>query len=147
MRGSTYPEDKAVDAVVARLTAMPEYRRLFAEAFGRPGGHGRDLGSALAAFQRSLTANNSPFDRYMRGDDDAMTRVAAARHAPVRAHRLRATVTTARCSRTYKLHVLGVPDNPELPVSDAGAENRYAFRTASLQESRLHRPYMHNGRL
>src|SRR5258705_9359472 len=34
MRGNGYPEDGAVDAVVARLKAVPEYRALFAKAFG-----------------------------------------------------------------------------------------------------------------
>lgn len=45
----------------------------------------------------------------------------------------------------YKLHVLGVPDNPVLPQSDAGAEERYAFRTASLRNLAFTAPYMHNG--
>jgi cytochrome c peroxidase len=44
----------------------------------------------------------------------------------------------------YKLHVLGVPDNPALPT-DPGAEGRYAFRTASLRNLRFTAPYMHSG--
>lgn len=35
MRGRTYPEEKAVDTVVARLEAIAEYRRLFAAAIAR----------------------------------------------------------------------------------------------------------------
>ena len=33
MRGGTYPEDRAVPAVVSRLNAIAEYRQLFAGAF------------------------------------------------------------------------------------------------------------------
>jgi len=145
MRGHTYPEDKAVDTVVARLNAIPEYRRLFAGAFqGEQAVTARTLGQALAAFQRSLTANNAPFDRYLRGDSNAMT------SSQLRGMRRFERVGCVNCHNgpmfsDYKLHVLGVPDNPVLPASDPGAENRYAFRTASLRNLRFTAPYMHNG--
>jgi cytochrome c peroxidase len=43
------------------------------------------------------------------------------------------------------VHVLGVPDNPALETSDAGADGRYQFRTASLRNLRFTAPYMHSG--
>ena len=42
-------------------------------------------------------------------------------------------------------HVLGVPDNPKLPESDAGVNKTYAFRTPSLRNLSATAPYMHNG--
>ena len=45
----------------------------------------------------------------------------------------------------FTLHVLGVPDNPKLPQSDAGSDNSYAFRTASLRNLAFTAPYMHSG--
>ena len=45
----------------------------------------------------------------------------------------------------FQLHVLGVPDNPKLQISDTGAEDRYAFRTASLRNLAFTAPYMHSG--
>jgi cytochrome c peroxidase len=45
----------------------------------------------------------------------------------------------------FTAHVLGVPDNPKLPQSDAGVNNTYAFRTASLRNLNATGPYMHNG--
>ena len=150
MRGRTYPEEKAVESVVARLDAIPEYRRLFAGAFGSERAVSADnLGKALAAFQRSLVANNSPVDRYMRGDGDAMS--AAAVNGMRRFER----IGCINCHKgpmfsDYQLHVLGVPDNPALPASDAGAGERgtgerYAFRTASLRNLAFTAPYMHSG--
>jgi cytochrome c peroxidase len=74
MRGDTYTEANAIASVVSRLNAVAEYRDLFARAFAgvRPI-TGDQLGQALATFQRSLTASNAPFDRYMRGEATAMS--------------------------------------------------------------------------
>src|SRR5205814_7582913 len=74
MRGNTYPRGEAVARVVAKLRANAEYRSLFAGAFGSEQPvNAQNLGRAIAAFERTLLANNSPFDRYMRGDRSAMT--------------------------------------------------------------------------
>jgi cytochrome c peroxidase len=145
MRGDTYTEANAIPTVVARLNAVAEYRDLFARAFGsaRPI-TGDQLGQALAAFQRSLTASNAPFDRYMRGTADAMS------DGQVRGMRRFQRVGCINCHHgpmfsDYQVHVLGVPDNPLLRVSDTGVDQSYAFRTASLRNLTHTAPYMHNG--
>jgi len=98
----------------------------------------------MASFQRTLLANNSPFDRYMRGDKSAMTEEQVAgmqrfeRSGCIKCH-------NGPMFSDYKLHVMGVPDNPNLPASDEGAENTYAFRTASLRNLIYTAPYMHSG--
>ena len=122
MRGNTYPQDRAVEIVVARLSAIPEYRALFTKAFGGENAvTAANLGKALAAFQRSLVANNSPFDRYMRGDRNAMTA------AQLRGMRRFERIGCANCHSgpmfsDYQPHVLGVPDNPKLQESDQGIQ-------------------------
>ena len=74
MRGSAYPEDHSLGAVVSRLNAIPEYRQRFTQAFGGNAPVNQtNLARALAAFQRTLIAPNTPFDRYMRGDPTAMS--------------------------------------------------------------------------
>jgi len=145
MRGDAYPEANAVPSVVARLNAVAEYRDLFARTFGgvRPI-TGDQLGQALAAFQRSLTASNAPFDRYLRGDGAAMS------DAQLRGMRRFQRVGCINCHRgpmfsDYQVHVLGVPDNPQLRVADAGIDQTYAFRTASLRNLTYTAPYMHSG--
>src|SRR5258708_1204489 len=74
MRGRGYAEDGGVAAVVSGVNAITEYRWLFARAFGgtTPVNDG-NLGRALAAFERTLVASNTPFDRYMRGDTTALS--------------------------------------------------------------------------
>ena len=158
MRGDAYAEDKAVKTVVARLNAIPEYRTLFTKAFGEQNAVSEaNLGKALASFGRSLVANNSPFDRYMRGDRNAMTA------AQIEGMRRFERVGCSECHNgpmfsDYKVHVLGVPDNPLIPETDRGladmpeqfrtasfVETPYAFRTASLRNLRYTAPYMHSG--
>jgi cytochrome c peroxidase len=145
MRGDTYPENEAVEKVVAKLQANAEYRSLFAGAFGgEQPVSAENLGRAVAAFGRSLLANNAPFDRYMRGDRSAMTA------EQVRGMQRFEQVGCIKCHNgpmfsDYKLHVNGVPDNPALPASDRGAEDRYAFRTPSLRNLTFTAPYSHSG--
>src|SRR5215510_1432323 len=165
MRENTYPEDEAVARVVKKLQANAEYRSLFAGAFGSEQPvNAENLGRAIAAFERTLLANNSPFDRYMRGDRSAMT------EKQVRGMQRFEEIGCIRCHNgpmfsDYKLHVMGVPDNPALPASDGGAQkppcpaspqeprtaasraacDSYAFRTASLRNLQFTFPYGHNG--
>jgi len=145
MRGYAYSEENAIDIVLARLSSIPEYRVLFASAFADDQAiSSENLGRALAAFQRTLVANDSPFDRYMRGDLDAMT------SAQIQGMRQFERIGCIDCHNgpmfsDYKLHVLGVPDNRKLPNSDQGVDQSYAFRTASLRNLAYTSPYMHSG--
>ncbi len=144
MRGTAYAEDRAVAEVVARLDSVPEYRKLFARAFGgsQPVNE-QNLGRALAAFQRTLVAVNAPFDRYMRGE----TTLSAAQ---VRGMERFQSAGCVNCHSgpmfsDFASHVLAVPDNPRLAESDPGVNKAYAFRTPSLRNLSSTSPYMHNG--
>ena len=145
MRGDAYPEHRAVPQAVARLNAIAEYRESFARAFGgtRPVNE-QNLGRALAAFQRTLIAVNSPFDRYMRGDTSALS------PEQLRGMERFESTGCVNCHSgpmfsDFAVHVLAVPDNPKLPESDAGVNKAYGFRTPSLRNLAATAPYMHNG--
>ena len=146
MRGSAYPEDVAVDSAVARLQANAEYVVLFGEAFGSRTSISEDqLAEAMAEFQRSLVAMNSPFDRFQAGDRTAMTA------QQQRGFREFDAAGCDRCHRgrmfsNYNLHAEGVEENPLLAVADTGA-GRFRFRTPTLRNVALTAPYMHNGML
>ena len=144
MRGAAYAEDVAVDSAVARLRANTEYVALFEEAFGPQTSIDADqLAEAIAAFQRSLVAMNSPLDRFQGGDSTALT---------VPQQRGLRDFDDAGCDRChrgrmfsdYNLHAEGVSENPQLSEPDEGA-GRYRFRTPSLRNVALTAPYMHNG--
>lgn len=80
LRDPLIAKARNVGEVVQYLANSAEYRRLFAAAF--PGGSavsgdaavsGEHLAKAMASFERSLLAPDSPFDRFMRGDAHALS--------------------------------------------------------------------------
>jgi cytochrome c peroxidase len=144
MRGNAYTEAAALDSVVGRLKKIPAYQQLFLSAFGNAQAiTAVNMGIAIASFERTLVANNAPFDRYKRGETTAMTAL------EIRGMNAFQTVGCAGCHTgnmfsDYQLHVLSVPDNAKNAQSDAGS-GAYAFRTASLRNLRLTAPFMHSG--
>ncbi len=146
MRGTAYPEDAALDMVVARLEAIPEYLALFERAFGTgaPPTSPR-IGQAIAAYERTLIAMNSPFDRFRAGDRSALT---------AEQRRGMEEFDDAGCDRChdgvmfsdFDLHAEGVAEHPLLEAPDAG-DGRLRFRTPTLRNVALTPPYMHNGTL
>jgi cytochrome c peroxidase len=147
MRGHDYSEQEIIDVVIKRLNAVPEYRNLFTKAFNdKDAITSENLGKALACFQRSLLANNSRFDRYMRGDNTAMG------SSELDGMKLFMDAGCARCHNgpmfsDFKAHVMGVKENEKLTITDSGLNKTFAFRTPTLRNLKFTRPYMHNGKI
>lgn len=64
----------SLDAVVQRVREDASYRTLFDRAFGA----GRDItitqiAAAIAAYERTLITPDAPYDRFVRGDDKALS--------------------------------------------------------------------------
>ncbi|MBK8130888.1 MAG: c-type cytochrome [bacterium] len=173
MRGDAYPGSDdvaaadALDSVLARLRGVPEYIERFAVAFPEEnaewlGGQREHVidsstyGRAMASYERELVTRNSAYDRYVDGDDDALTA------AQLRG--LELFHTKAKCAEChsgpmlsdYKFVVNGVPQEGPgkavIPGDDCGREeftlnpaDRYAFRTPTLRNVELTAPYMHDG--
>ena len=143
MRGHAFDEDVTVDSITARLKAIPEYRRLFEEVFGTADIKGEHIAKAIASFERSLIATNSPFDQFARGDENALSeRELEGLNAFI----------NAGCNNChsgpmfsdFELHVISVPENNKLAEADDGAGD-HKFRTGSLRNLSNTGPYMHNG--
>jgi cytochrome c peroxidase len=147
MRGHGFEEGQISEVVVKRLTAIAAYRNLFRKAFPGSTAIGMDqITKSLATFQRSLIANNSRFDQYMRGNKSALS------NREIEGMALFITTGCARCHSgpmlsDFKTHVMGIADNEKLAVSDSGFQHSYAFRTPTLRNLRFTRPYMHSGKI
>ncbi|MFQ5354844.1 MAG: cytochrome-c peroxidase, partial [Thermodesulfobacteriota bacterium] len=67
--------NEKLENVVKRLNAIPEYRERFKAVFGaslQPVNN-KNIAKAIAAFERTLNTPNSPFDRYLAGDKNAIS--------------------------------------------------------------------------
>ena len=162
MRGDAYSEEAALDSVVARLRTVPEYVQLFQEAFpadamqteGTAVIDGSTYSRALAAYARELVTRDSPYDRYVRGNDGALS--------DDQKLGLELFFTKAKCSvchngpmlSDYRFIRQGVPQVGEGKSSgdDRGREeftgnplDRYKFRTLTIRNVELTAPYMHDG--
>src|SRR5215470_623460 len=144
------------DDVVKKLRAIPEYAGRFDNAFGGAQGSSISLDSvtkAIAAFERTLTANNSTFDRFVAGDRNALT---ASQKRGFNLFRSGKT----RCFECHGMptfnnpdfKVIGVPDldsqEPDYGRSEIAGGDGYkrAFKVPTLRNVVLTAPYMHNGR-
>ena len=151
------PNEMAQDAdeLVQELKAIPEYIRRFDEAFGGEEGSGvtfQNVTYALAAFERTLLAQNARYDRYARGERIALSQ------AERRGLSLFRSLKT-RCFECHNLptfnnpdfKVIGVPDRPDAAEPDrgrgeiAGDGYDHAFKVPTLRNVALTAPYMHNG--
>jgi cytochrome c peroxidase len=61
----------SLDAAVARIAAIEEYQRAFKRVFGSPP-NGLDLVRAIASYERTQLAFDSPFDHFIAGDKNAI---------------------------------------------------------------------------
>jgi len=61
------------EAIVERLKGIEGYRTLFAKAYGHPEITIDRVAMAIACFERTLVSGNAPYDRYKRGEKNAMT--------------------------------------------------------------------------
>ena len=150
MRGEQFSEDEIIDVVSRRLQQNDEYRTLFTQAFGDDHIDGDRITKAIAAFERSLVANNSRFDQYARGDNSALSQ------QEIRGLNEFIAAGCTGCHggpmfSDFELHHLPVKDNDQLVgagIVDEGAQGEdspNAFRTPSLRNVALTAPYMHNG--
>src|SRR6202007_1824402 len=59
-------------SAMAGIAADPSYAPLFQRAYGRAPNYD-DLGRAIASFERTLVFLSSPFDRFLAGDEKAIS--------------------------------------------------------------------------
>ncbi|MFZ1399080.1 MAG: parallel beta-helix domain-containing protein [Candidatus Promineifilaceae bacterium] len=144
----THPDEMGVSdtaALVAEVAAIGEYETLFNAAFA-DGVTLANIENALAAFQRTLISNNSPFDQYAAGNVDALTPSQRRGLALFRSGATRCfECHTAPTFASDGFRVVGVPsDDPgRAAIAEDGSEG--AFKVPSLRNIALTAPYMHNG--
>lgn len=148
--------DLAVDAALDRLAADAGYRAAFADAFG--GAPSRTaLQRALATFVRGIVAGDAPYDRFLKGQPEALSRQ--------QRHGLWIFESKGGCWQCHtpplftdeRFHNTGVgfrggDAGAADGVADPGrarvtgaADDTGKWKTPTLRGLRLTAPYMHDG--
>lgn len=151
MRGDSFTEAQIHSEIESRLAANSEYTMLFNDAFASAPNSGDTAGAititrvatALAAFQSTLTANNSRFDQWMRGDNSAMTQreLSGLQEFVIAGC---ADCHSGPMFSDFETHVLGVREGGQLTEPDNG-DGSFAFRTPTLRQLEFTAPYFHAG--
>jgi cytochrome c peroxidase len=143
--------------VVEQLAAIPGYVAAFGTAF--PGDSQplslANVQKAIAVFEATLITPNAPFDKYLKGDESALT--------PAQKQGLQLFMDRgcATCHSGINLgggmySQFGVMENPGaelLPPGDKGrfmvtksVSDEYVFKVPTLRNIALTAPYFHSGR-
>lgn len=154
-------EEEIWDALMKRLLDFPQYVEMFQAAYPEknPGDlHFAHAANAIAAFEiDSFTFHDSPFDRFVAGEDTALNEQELRG-----AHLFYGKANCASChsgklltdQKPYNMGVIPIGPGPDgnedfdfgvTHRSDFGLEDRFAFRTPPLRNVELTGPYMHNG--
>lgn len=143
MRGDSISEDMIDTEIAERLNANTAYQQAFSDAFGITLISISDVAQALASFQRSLVANQSPFDRWMRGDASAMTdrQISGMQEFVIAGC---ADCHSGPMFSDFEPHVLGVQEGIDVTEPDTGS-GEFAFRTPTLRQLASTGPYFHAG--
>lgn len=140
--------------LVRKLDSDSAYKALFERAYPEQGLSSESVIDAIATFERSLITPNSRFDRYLRGDDSAITA------EELRGYELFKEYGCASCHQGANVggnmtQVFGVLD--EVPGRDESAkdtgrfkitgkeEDKFVFRVPSLRLAAVTPPYFHDG--
>ena len=135
-------------ALIARLTAVPAYVHAFASAFPDRKIDRENISMALATYVRTIRSTPAPFDRWIMGDEHAIS--SAAKHG------FAIFNGKGNCSQCHSgwsftdgsFHDIGVAKGDDIgrgAFFKSSLKLRYAFKTPTLRNVAERGPYMHDG--
>lgn len=138
-----------IDEALARLNADPTYVEQFRIAYNSPA-TARTLGRALAAFQKTLDTVNTPYDRYIHGDDTAMSESAKRGRLLFIGRAKCAECHSGEDFTSERFRNIGLYDGERYKDRGRGAitgrsEDDGQFKIPSLRNVAITAPYMHDG--
>ncbi|KNZ33225.1 MAG: cytochrome C peroxidase [Methylibium sp. NZG] len=140
--------DLPLGTALTRLKEVEGYRQAFSRAFPSDGLTEANILKAIATFERTLVTGITPFDRWVRGNDKAISDAAQRGFVLFNGK--------AACSGCHagwnftddKFHDVGLPDADKgRSVVTKKAEDDFGMKTPGLREISARAPYMHDGSL
>ena len=139
--------NQSADALVAELRAIPGYAPLFEAAYPEEGITTDTISKALAAFERGIVSGEAPFDRWVAGDERAVSDAAKRGFALFEGKARCATCHSGwrfTDDSFYDIGLVGDDRGRGALIPDIEVL-QYAFRTPGLRNTARRAPYGHNG--
>jgi cytochrome c peroxidase len=142
-----------ITSAIRFLQANAEYVADFEKAYPKDGVSAESLAKALASFERTVISNNSPFDRWVKGDANALT------PQQINGFKLFVNPDKGNCAVCHSEPNFSDSGFHNIGLASYGHENpdmgRYAikpirlmkgaFKTPTLRDITLTAPYFHDG--
>lgn len=135
-----------IDDLETELNAIPGYVKLFNEAYPGRGINKETIAQAIASFERTIVSTDAPFDRWIKGNENAIN---ASAKRGFKLFEGKAHCST--CHSGYNFTDEGF-HNIGLKSKDLGRfalvpvpVTKGAFKTPTLRNITKTAPYMHNG--
>jgi len=139
------PAAQAID----RLQSIPGYVAAFEQAFPGQGVSLDTFAAAVASYERTVVSNSAPFDKWVQGDEQAVS--AAAKRGFVL---FNGKANCAVCHSGWRMsddgfHDIGLPgaDRGRAAIAPGIVQLEHAFKTPTLRNINQRAPYMHDGSL
>lgn len=134
--------------VLERLLQQSEYVEAFAKAFDDKALSKRNIELALATYERSIVSGDAPFDRWVKGDEQAITQDAKRGFDIFNGK--------GRCFECHSgwaftdgsFHDIGTASGKDIGrgrLFPTSAKLQFAFKTPTLRNVDQRAPYMHDG--
>lgn len=134
-------------AIVRELNRIPEYQKWFGKLFPEKGISQETIAVAIATFERTIVSGWTPFDRWVDGDDTALSDAAKRGFALFNGDAGCANCHSGWNFTDNKVHDIGLDTDdigagryhPDKPLA------QYAVKTPSLRDQVYRAPYMRDG--
>lgn len=137
-----------LDVLIERVSSIEGYRPYFDAIFSE-GITPTTIAKSIATFERTVVSGPSPFDRWIGGDDAAISD-SAKRGFELFNGKAKCSVCHTGWNFTdNKFHDIGLAtlDEGRFVIDPSTEQNRHAFKTPGLRNIVNRAPYMHNGSL
>lgn len=137
------------DEIIARLSSIDDYSVWFNRLFPGRGVSKDTVLTAIATYERTIVSGTAPFDRWVEGDQTAISEAAKRGFGLF--------IGKAQCSECHsgwnftdnKFHDIGLAteDIGRAELDGADPLAMHAFKTPGLRNLKYRAPFMHNGEI
>jgi len=147
--GAAAEMNMQADVAIARIQSISGYQTAFSRAYPGQAVSLDTIAAAIATFERTVVSSEAPFDRWVKGDAQAVSEPAKRGFAL-----FNGKANCSICHAGWRMtddgfHDVGMPDSDRgrAEVAPGITQLEHAFKTPTLRNINQRSPFMHDGSL